>query len=135
MEITTVGSTTSKGRTIAVWILRIVIGLMFIAVAVAKLAGVAQTVQLFEAIGWGQWFRFLTGLVDLVGAILIFVPRWTCYGAILVTCSVGLATTLYIVLLHNNPAVPLALTLLSITLAWVTRPRRVSRSGSIGNTA
>jgi putative oxidoreductase len=116
----------SKGRTIAVWVLRVVLGLTFLAIGAAKLTGTAQTVQLFAAIGWGQWFRYLTGLLDVAGAVLLFVPRWTFYGALVLTCTVGLATMLCLLLLHNNPAVPLALTLLAATLAWVTRPRRVS---------
>jgi putative oxidoreductase len=115
-----------KGRTIAVWVLRVVLGITFLAIGAAKLTGAAQTVQLFAAIGWGQWFRYLTGVLDAAGAVLLFVPRWTCYGALLLACTVGSATMFYLMLLHHNPAVPLALTLLAATLAWVTRPRRVS---------
>jgi hypothetical protein len=32
----------------------------------------------------------MTGLLDIAGAVLLFVPRWTCYGAIVLACSVGL---------------------------------------------
>ena len=114
---------TSRGRTIAVWALRVILGLAFLAIGAVKLTGTAQTVELFTAIGWGQWFRYLTGSLDVAGAVLLFVPRWTCYGALILTCTVGSATLICILLLHNNPAVPLALTLLAATLAWVTRPR------------
>ncbi len=79
----------SKGRTIAIWVLRVVLGLTLLAIGAAKLTGAAQTVQLFAAIGWGQWFRDLTGLLDVAGAVLLFVPRWTCYGAVLLACTVG----------------------------------------------
>jgi putative oxidoreductase len=120
----------SKAAAILVWIFRAVLGLLFISVALAKLTGGAQTVQLFAAIGWVQWFRFATGVLDLIGAILILIPRWTFYGAFLISCTIGLATVLYIVLLHNNPVVPLVLTSLAITLASVTRPRRAKRNGS-----
>lgn len=118
----------SNGRTIAIWVLRVVLGLTFLAVGAAKLTGAAQTVQLFAAIGWGQWFRYLTGLLDVAGAVLLFVPRWTFYGALLLACTVGSATIFYL-MLHHNPAAPLALALLAAALAWLTHPWRRSSGG------
>ena len=115
-----------KGRTISIWLLRVLLGVTFLAIGCAKLAGVWQTVQLFAAIGWGQWFRYLTGLLDVVGAVLLFVPRWTCYGALLLVCTVGSATLIYLTLLHHNLTAPLTLTLLASALAWLTRPCRVN---------
>jgi uncharacterized membrane protein YphA (DoxX/SURF4 family) len=116
----------SKGRVITIWFLRIFLGLAFLIVGGAKLTASLQTVELFAAIGWGQWFRYLTGLLDVVGAVLLFVPRLTCYGSLLLVCTVGSATLFYLTLLHHNPAAPLSLTLLAATLAWLTRPHRVS---------
>mgnify|MGYP006179455433 CR=1 FL=1 len=57
-------------------------------------------------------------------ALLVFVPRWTHYGALLLTCTVGLGA----VLSWPRPAdfgAGLSLTLLAASLAWLTRPRRV----------
>jgi putative oxidoreductase len=106
--------TASRQRLIAIWALR-----------AAKLTGSLHTVQTFAAIGWGQWFRYLTGLIDLAGALLALVPRWTCYGALLLTCTVGLATILSLTRPPDlRPA--LSLTLPATTLAWLTRPREVS---------
>jgi putative oxidoreductase len=106
--------TASRQRLIAIWALR-----------AAKLTGSLHTVQTFAAIGWGQWFRYLTGLIDLAGALLALVPRWTCYGALLLTCTVGLATILS---LTRPPDLwpALSLTLPATTLAWLTRPRELS---------
>ena len=111
-------------RRIAIWVLRVFLGLAFLTIGFAKLTGTLHTVQTFEAFGWGQWFRYLTGLLDLVGALLVLVPRWTCYGALLLTCTVGLATVLSLTRPDLWPA--LSLTLLAATLTWLTRPRRVS---------
>jgi putative oxidoreductase len=122
-----------KGRTIAVWALRVVLGLVFLAVGTTKLTGTGNTIEYFTAIGWGQWFRYLTGVLDIAGSVLLFVPRWTCYGAIVLACSVGTGTLISLTVLRGNPtwggpemvAVPLVLTLLAAALAWLTRPRRV----------
>ncbi len=44
-------------------------------VGFTKLAGNEQMVALFEAIGVGQWFRYLTGSLEVAGAILLVIPR------------------------------------------------------------
>jgi len=122
-----------KWRTIAIWALRVVLGLIFLAVGTTKLTGTGNTVEYFAAIGWGQWFRYLTGVLDIAGAALLFVPRWTCYGSIVLTCSVGMGTLISLTVLRGNPtwggpemvAVPLVLTSLAAALAWLTRPHRL----------
>jgi putative oxidoreductase len=116
---------TARNRGIAISVLRVFLGLAFLTIGVAKLTGSLHTVETFAAFGWGQWFRYLTGLLDVAGALLVFVPQWTCYGALLLTCTVGLGA----VLSWPRPAdfwAGLSLTLLAATLAWLTRPRRVS---------
>jgi putative oxidoreductase len=93
----------------------------------AKLTGSLHTVQTIEAFGWGQWFRYFTGLLDLTGAVLVLVPRWTYYGALLLTGTVGLGAVLSLSLTRPQDFwAGLSLTLLAATLAWLTRPRRVS---------
>jgi len=117
----------------AIWTLRVVLGLIFALVGATKLAGTGNTVAYFAAVGWGQWFRILTGCVDLAGVALLFVPQWTCYGAIMLASSVGLASLISLTVLRGNPTwsgpvmvlVPSVITLLAVTLAWMTRPRRV----------
>lgn len=109
-------------KAVVVWVLKIALGLIFVAVGGLKLAGSGGTVELFAAIGWGQWFRYFAGAVDVVAALMLFVPRWTWLAALLLACSVGFGATFY-VLLHNNPAVPVALTLIAVVLAVLSRPR------------
>jgi putative oxidoreductase len=121
-----------KGRTIAIWSLRVVLGLLFLIVGTTKLTGTGNTVEYFTAIGWGQWFRYLTGLLDIVGAVLLFVPRWTCTGAIVLACSSGSAAIISFTVLHGNPTwgalvmvlAPFVLSSLSVVLALLTRPHR-----------
>ncbi len=115
---------TGKSK-IAIGVLRVLLVLVFLTIGAAKLTASLGTVGWFAQLGWGQWFRYLTGLLDVAGALLLFVPRWTCYGALVLACTIGTATVLNVVFpLHQNPLVPLVLTLLAAGLAWLTRPRR-----------
>jgi uncharacterized membrane protein YphA (DoxX/SURF4 family) len=123
-----------RSRTIAIWSLRIVVGLVFLFVGITKVTGTGQTVDYFAAIGWGQWFRYLTGFLDIAGTALLFVPRWTCYGAIVLACSAGTATFISLTILRGNSTwggptmvlVPLIMTVLSAGLALLAAPGRIS---------
>lgn len=123
---------TSKRLVIALRTLRVVLGVVFLAVGTTKLTGNGHTVEYFAAIGWGQWFRYLTGFLDILGATLLFGPKWTHLGAIVLTFSVGLGTLISFTVLRGDPTwgrpemvlVPLVLTLLAALLAWLTLSRR-----------
>ena len=58
------------------------------------------------------------------GAVLILIPRWTFYGAIIITCTVGLGTYLCFTMPLYNPIFPMAMTLLAATLAGLAWPRK-----------
>lgn len=125
--------TASSARVMAIRALSVFLGLAFLVIGVAKLTGTMHTVQTFEAFGWGQWFRYASGTLDIAGALLVLVPRWTCYGALLLTGTVGLATVLSATRPDVWPA--LALTLLAATLAWLTRPESPGRRAGTGTGA
>jgi uncharacterized membrane protein YphA (DoxX/SURF4 family) len=120
----------NKGVGIASWVLRIILGLLVLEIGITKLTGTAHTVDWFAAIGWGQWFRYVTGFLDVAGAALLFVPRWASYGATVIACSVGTGTAITFTVLRHDPVwgsqvmklAPLILTLLAIIVAWLTRP-------------
>lgn len=129
----------SKLQSIAIWTLRVFLGLVFLYIGTTKLTGTGNTIEYFAAIGWGQWFRYLTGLLDVVGVVLLFVPECICYGAIVLACSVGLGTLISLTVLRGNPtwgnpamvSVPLVLTFLAVLLAWLTRRHRVAVQSSL----
>jgi putative oxidoreductase len=118
-------ATVGNVRLTFTWILRVLLGLMFVGIGIEKITGTMGTIPFFDAIGWGQWFRYASGVLDTAGALLIFFPRWTSYGALIITCTVGLGTFLFFTKDLFNPLFPLAMTLLAATLVWLAwRPKR-----------
>jgi putative oxidoreductase len=111
--------TTGKARLIITWILRVLLGVTFLGIGIEKLTGTMGTIPFFDAVGWGQWFRYASGALDTAGALLIFVPRWTSLGALIITCTVGLGTFLCLTKALYNPIFPLVMTLLAATLVWL----------------
>lgn len=114
------GSSTQQA---GITILRVILGLAFLAIAAVKLTGSLQTPQMFANIGWGQWFRYFTGALDLIGAVLVLFPRSAFYGALILMCTVGFAVVLtFAGRIHDSPLAPLALTVIAAAVAWLTRP-------------
>jgi putative oxidoreductase len=76
----------------AVWILRIALAVIFVVVGFVKIPGSMHPmwVRLFERIGFGQWLRYVTALVEIVGGMLMLVPAATLVSvALLVSTMVG----------------------------------------------
>ena len=96
-------SARDKWRTIAIGALRVILGLIFLAVGTSKLTGTGHTVEYFAAIGWGQWFRYLTGVLDISGVALLLAPKWIWHGAVVLACSVGAGTLLSLTVLRGDP--------------------------------
>jgi uncharacterized membrane protein YphA (DoxX/SURF4 family) len=113
----------NKGMTILLWTLQILAAAAFLASGGSKLAGVAPMVATFEKIGIGQWLRYLTGLLELVGAIGLVVPGYAFYGAsLLATVMVG-AVIAHLAILGGSPLPAIVLLAITGTVAYLRRPR------------
>lgn len=118
----TASSSLSPTQRRIVWGVRILLALAFGAAGAAKLAGVPQMVQVFDAIGAGQWFRYLTGAVEIVGAVLVLLPAAGFFGALLLAATMVGAVATHLVLIGGSPVPAAVLGLLSAFVAWRLRP-------------
>jgi len=102
-------------------VLKALIALAFLAAGLAKLAGVELMVVTFDAVGVGQWFRYLTGTIEVSAAILLFVPGKQAIGAgLLVATMIGAILTHFLVI--GSSAVPaMVLGLGAFTILFVHR--------------
>jgi len=110
-----------KPLNVSLWVLQVLLAAMFFLAGGNKVAGDPQMVGLFEAIGIGQWFRYVTGSLEVLGGVLLLVPRASGVGAaLLVPVMLGAVTT-HLGLLHNSPGIPLGLLLALLFVAWGRR--------------
>lgn len=119
-------STPSRWPTISLWVVRGLLALAFLGAGGAKLYGVPMMVQEFEHIGLGQWFRYLTGALELLGALLILTPSLAAFGALLLIGIMidAIVTHLFVI---GGTAVPaLVLLALSVLVAYVKRGQLAS---------
>ncbi len=113
-------STTAKSRTL--WGVRILLALAFTAAGTAKLAGVPMLVAEFEAIGFGQWFRYFTGAVELLGVVLVLVPRTAFFGGLWLGGTMVGAVATHLLLIGGSPVPAIVLGALSAVVAYSLRP-------------
>ena len=110
-----------KGANIALWVLQAFLALAFVGAASGKLLGKPEMVALFEAVGVGQWFRYVTGVLELAGALLIVVPRTKFFGAALLSVVMVGAVLTHLFILHNAPTAAAVLLVLAGVVAWARR--------------
>jgi putative oxidoreductase len=112
---------TGRPLNILLWCVQALLALEFVGVSSAKLMGMPEMVALFTAVGFGQWFRYVTGILELTGAVLIVVPRTRSIGAALLATIMLGAITAHLLILHVPPTAPVVLFLLSGFVVWGRR--------------
>lgn len=105
------------------WVLQILIAaFLFVGSAMPKFAGQKDAVESFAKIGWGQWFRYVTGVVEAAGAIGLVVPRLAGLAATgLIGLMIGAILTQVLVLVPAFALLPAAL---AVVFALVAYDRR-----------
>ncbi|WP_327114933.1 DoxX family protein [Nocardia sp. NBC_01730] len=106
------------------WTLQIVLCLFFIiASGLPKVFGQADAVRIFNEIGLGDWFRYLTGIVEIAGGIGLLVPRLSGLAAagLSVTMVLAAATQAFIMGAPGLAPFPLVL---AVLFAWLAYRRR-----------
>lgn len=124
----------SRGRapSIALWVLQVLLALQFLVAGFLKVGGSPAMVEMFAAIGIGQWFRYLVGALEISGALGLLVPRLSGLAALgLVGLMVGAALT-NIFVLGASPLLPLVLLVVGAVVAWSRRERTGALLGRLG---
>jgi putative oxidoreductase len=121
--MTTNEITLQRGRAslIALWITQVALALMFLMAGGSKLAGVPAMVTLFGALGLGQWFRYVTGVIEVTSGILLLVPSAAIYGALLLIPTMLGAIVVNLFVVPASPVAPLLLLLAAAAVAWARR--------------
>ena len=127
IESTRLGSgSTGKIMHVGLWILQIGAAGMFLMVGFLKLSGDPQMIALFEAIGLGQWFRYVTGSLEVLGAVLLLTPRLSGLGALLLVGVMLGAVTTHLFVVGGNPLQAIILLIVTGVVAWGRRKRTMN---------
>ena len=103
------------------WALRVSVALVFSLVGLDKIVPrfSSSWVPTFDAIGLGQWFRYFTGIVEVVGGLLFLIPPATSLGAaMLIATMCGAMAVHFVVFKHPANSLFPAMYLLGVILAF-----------------
>lgn len=112
-----------RGRAalIGLWILQVALAGMFLMAGGSKLLGAPAMVALFNGIGIGQWFRYVTGLIEVGSAIALLVPRAAVYGALLLVPTMIGAVLTQLFIVHDAFLPPLVLLAAAAVVLYARR--------------
>jgi putative oxidoreductase len=117
---------TGKIINVGLWILQIGAAGMFLMVGFFKLSGDPRMVGLFDAIGLGQWFRYVTGSLEVLGAVLLLVPRLSGLGALLLMDVMLGAVPTHLFVVGGSPLLAITLLIVTGVVAWGRRKRTMN---------
>jgi len=103
-------------------IAELALGMLFVVAGMVKLSGMAFMVELFARLGFGQWLRYVTALVELTGGVLLIAGHMEYLAALALAVIMVGATAASVIVFDRSP-IPPALTLIAlVALAWKHHP-------------
>ncbi len=122
------------GDVLATWLPRVAVALVFLNVGVEKFGSHGPWIRIFARIGLGDWFRYLTGVMQVGGALLLLVPPLATMGAVVLGCTMAGAIVVNVFVLKTGLAaiIPFLLLVAIAFVGWrsltASRERRSARA-------
>ncbi len=74
---------TKKTSIIFLWVLRVVPAIVLLQTLFFKFSAAPESIYIFSTLGLEPWGRILVGILELIAAVLLLIPRTTFFGAFL----------------------------------------------------
>src|SRR5579872_1067902 len=106
-------------QAVMLWVARLAVVLAFVFIGATKFDASPRSmwVQVFDKIGFGQWFRYFTGVMQIAGALLMLHRRTITLGAAMLGCTMIGAALTDVFVMHAVGYVLAPLALLGIIAA------------------
>lgn len=116
-------SSSRKSRKIRItsWALQLLAAAAFIAAGSAKLAAIPMMVDIFDKIGFGQWLRIFTGIVEITGGLALLIPAAAAYGGVVLACTMAVGVMTHLLIIGGNPAPAILLFIMTASIAYLRR--------------
>ncbi len=112
---------TTRVGNVALWGLQIVLAGFFLMSALGKFGNAEPAASTFAAIGWGDWFRNLTGALEVAGAVGLLVPRLAGVAGLAFVGLTACAALVEAFVSGGGVFLPLAVLVLCAVIAWGRR--------------
>ena len=98
-------------------VLRLAVCAVFVGVGTTKFQSQSMWVGMFDEIGLGVWFRYLTGTLQVAGGLLFLTPRTAPLGAAIAGCTMAGAVVVHLLVLPTGvggAVIPFALLIFTL---------------------
>lgn len=110
----------SKGQKIALWVISILLGAMFVFGGGMKLLKSEETKAMFVHYGYAGWFATFIGVCETLGGLGLLLPRLAALAASgLSIIMVGAVYTHFSHQEYTHGLIPLVILALLIGIAWM----------------
>ena len=112
------------------WILRVALAVVFVSIGRDKFDAHSMWPALFARIGFGQWFRYVTGTLQISAALLVLIPRAFPLGIALLACTMVGAVAVWLSFGEPGNAIIPGVVLIGVLgIGW--HGRRVDRDRAL----
>ena len=121
-EQVTVEPPSSRLRSVGRALPRVGLAVFFMLVGYSKFNNDpgSEWVEIFERIGVGQWLRYVTGVMQVGGAILVLPRRTLTVGAAMLACTMAGAAMVDLFIVPSPIVIVPLLLLMMIIVVWLT---------------
>ena len=121
-EQVTVEPPSSRLRSIGRTLPRVGLAVFFVLVGYSKFNNDpgSEWVVIFERIGVGQWLRYVTGVMQVGGAILVLPRRTLTVGAGMLACTMAGAAFVDLFILPSPIVIVPLLLMMIVVVVWLT---------------
>jgi putative oxidoreductase len=113
----------SRSALIVLWVAQIAVAFLVLLTGASKLASAPAMVVEFDAIGVGQWFRYVVGSTEAASAVLLAIPSLAAFGALLLIPVMIGAVAVHLFILGGSPVPAMVVLVVSSGIAWARRER------------
>ena len=118
-----------RGKTL-LWALRILLAVLFLYQGIDKFSERRLWLRIFEEIGFGQWFRYFTGVVEISGGLMLLIPKATLVAVGLLVCTMIGALLVHVLVIGVGPqTVFVCILLLMLCIIGARRAKRTRTEG------
>lgn len=110
-----------RSTNLILWVLQAACATAFLFAGSKKLMADPMMVGAFAKVGLGQWFRILTGVLEVSGGIGLLIPRFAAGAAAMLGCVMVGATIAHLTVLGGSPGMAVALLIACLAIAWFRR--------------
>lgn len=111
-------TTGGRFKNVGLWVLQVVAALWFLMAGLGKLTGDELVMGTFDAIGFGDWFRYLIAVLEIAGAAALFVPRLVGVAALAFVGLMAGAVLTQAFVVGGGIVLPLPLLVVSALITW-----------------